>query len=222
MRISVIVPVLNEETGIDASLQALEALRGDKEILVVDGGSIDQTVKLASQHNVNVIHASRGRGQQQRAGAQQASGDVFWFLHADTLPPANALEDIAAAVENGASAGNFALRFAGNSRAAHQLTFIYPLLRILRLCYGDSGIFVSKEIYKRVGGFRDLPLFEDLDLLRRLRGAGRFVHLRCALITSSRRFENRNFTLVWIRWIGLQLLYWCGVSPHRLARWYVR
>jgi GT2 family glycosyltransferase len=146
----------------------------------------------------------------------------LWFLHADTLPPVNALEEIAAAIENGATAGNFSLRFAGSSRAARQLTFIYPLLRVLRLCYGDSGIFVSREIYHRVGGFRELPLFEDLDLLRRLRRAGVFVHLRCALVTSSRRFEDRNFALVWVRWIALQLLYWCGVSPHRLARWYSR
>ncbi len=94
------------------------------------------------------------------------------------------------------------------------------MLRILGLCYGDSGIFIRRDIYHRIGGFRALALFEDLDLLRRLRRAGRFVHLPAKIRTSSRRFEQRNFALVWLHWTALQVLYWCGISPNRLARWY--
>lgn len=100
------------------------------------------------------------------------------------------------------------------------MTAIYPALRLLNLCYGDSGIFIRRDVYDRIGGFRPLALFEDLDLLRRLRKAGRFVHLPCKIKTSSRRFEQRNFALVWLHWTTLQVLYWCGVSPNRLARWY--
>lgn len=222
MRVSIIVPVLNEEPGILATLQALESLEGEKEIFVVDGGSTDGTRQLVESRGAEVVHAPRGRGHQQRAGAERASGQVLWFVHADTLPPADAIQHIARAVAEGAAGGNFRLRFDGQSRAARQLTFVYPLLRFLGLCYGDSGMFVLREVYERVGGFREIALFEDLDLFRRLRREGRFVNLRCCLVTSSRRFEKRNLTVMWLHWIALQLLYWCGVSPNRLARWYGR
>jgi GT2 family glycosyltransferase len=131
------------------------------------------------------------------------------------------LEDIAAALENPRVAGgNFGLIFDGGSRAARQLTAIYPHLRKLGLSYGDSGLFVRREIYEKIGGFEPLPLFEDLELLRRLKKAGSFVHLPRRILTSSRRFEKKNFAGVWLHWTMLQALYWCGVSPRVLARWY--
>jgi len=154
-------------------------------------------------------------------GALESRGDILWFVHADTTPPSPALEHIRKSLEMKSTVGgNFSLLFDGPSRAARQLTTIYPLLRIFGLCYGDSGIFVRQDVYHQIGGFRPLPVFEDLDLLRRLRRAGRFVHLNCQIVTSSRRFEHRNFALVWLHWTTLQLLYWCGVSPSLLARWY--
>ncbi|HZQ54659.1 MAG TPA: TIGR04283 family arsenosugar biosynthesis glycosyltransferase [Bryobacteraceae bacterium] len=221
MRISIIVPALNEESHIVETLTALKKLEGDPEIIVVDGGSTDRTVALAQEQNVSVLCTGRGRGRQMQAGALRATGDVLWFVHADTIPPANAASEIALALNNKrVVGGNFGLIFDGESRAARQLTAIYPFLRLLNLCYGDSGIFVRREAYEQVGGFRPLALFEDLDLLRRLRRAGKFVHLQCCILTSSRRFENRNFALMWLQWTTLQLLYWCGCSPNRLARWY--
>ena len=116
--------------------------------------------------------------------------------------------------------GNFGLLFDGPSRAARQLTAIYPYLRMLGLCYGDSGIFIRRSAYDAIGGFRPLALFEDLDLLRRIPKAGRFVHLPSRIRTSSRRFEQRNFAVMWLHWTALQVLYWCGVPPNWLARWY--
>jgi rSAM/selenodomain-associated transferase 2 len=219
--ISIIVPTLNEQAHLIPTLNALQQLSGDKEILVVDGGSIDETVRLARSQGVTVLEAARGRGPQMHTGALEASGTVLWFVHADTIPPPTALNEITQALEDKqVVGGNFGLLFDGSSRAARRLTAIYPMLRLLGLCYGDSGIFVWKNVYERVGGFRSLALFEDLDLLRRLRRAGRFVHLPCSIVTSSRRFEERNFALVWLHWTSLQLLYWCGVSPNVLARWY--
>ncbi len=219
--VSVIVPALNEAAGIGATLRALHALAGETEIIVADGGSIDATVAIAEANGARVISAERGRGTQMHAGAQAALGCVFWFVHADTLPPKHALEDLQAALqEPGVAGGNFGLLFDGDSRAAKQLTAIYPLLRWLNLCYGDSGIFVSRTVYEAIGGFRPLVLFEDLDLLRRLRKRGRFVHLPCRIVTSSRRFENRNFLGMWLHWTAMQVLYWCGVHPNWLARWY--
>lgn len=221
MLVSIIVPALNEEAHLPATISALQQLKGEKEILIVDGGSSDDTVRVAEAAKVRVIQSTRGRGHQMHAGALQASGDVFWFVHADTLPPPNALVEITRILADPRTVGgNFGLLFDGSSRAARQLTAIYPLLRAFRLCYGDSGIFVRRDAYETIGGFRPLALFEDLDLLRRLRRAGRFAHLECRIVTSSRRFENRNFAGMWMHWTMLQVLYWAGVSPNWLARWY--
>ena len=221
MRVSIIVPTLNEEAHIVETIRSLQRLSGEKEIIVVDGGSTDRTVAVASALNVRVTQAPQGRGSQMHVGAHQSTGDVLWFVHADTIAPPPALEHIRKSLETKSTiGGNFGLRFDGPSRAARLLTTIYPLLRIFGLYYGDSGIFVRRHIYHQIGGFRSLPLFEDLDLLRRLHRAGRFVHLNCRIVTSSRRFEQRSFALVWLHWTMLQLLYWCGVSPGRLSRWY--
>jgi rSAM/selenodomain-associated transferase 2 len=221
VRISIIVPTLNEQECIAETLRNLQQFEGEKEIIVVDGGSSDQTKSLACAQGVELLTSPPGRGVQLHAGALKASGDVLWFVHADSTPPAHALNEIRNHLENPLIlGGNFGLVFDGQSRAARKLTAIYPMLRILGLCYGDSGIFIRRKAYDRIGGFRALALFEDLDLLRRLRRAGRFVHLPCKMLTSSRRFEHRNFALIWLHWTALQVLYWCGISPNWLARWY--
>ena len=219
--VSIIVPALNEASQIGDTLRALQALEGEKEILVVDGGSEDQTVEVAVRAGVSVLQSARGRGAQQHAGALNAHGNVFWFVHADTIPPPHAISEIVGALnDSSVVAGNFGLLFHGDSRAARQLTAIYPALRWLNLCYGDSGIFVRRTVYDAIGGFRPFAIFEDLDLLKRLRKAGRFVHLNTRIVTSSRRFENRNFAVMWAHWTVLQILYWAGVHPNVLARWY--
>ena len=221
MQISIIVPTLNEQACITSALRSIRQLKGDKEIIVVDGGSTDETRALACAEGARVLVTPPGRGVQMHAGALEATGDVLWFLHADTVPPSHALEEIRMHLDDRCVvAGNFGLVFDGPSRAAKRLTAVYPMLRILGLCYGDSGIFVRRATYEQIGGFRALALFEDLDLLRRLRGAGRFVHLPSKICTSSRRFEQRNFALVWLQWTALQVLYWCGISPNWLARHY--
>jgi rSAM/selenodomain-associated transferase 2 len=221
MRVSIIVPTLNEETHIVENIRNLKQLTGEKEIIVVDGGSTDHTIKLVSAQNVRVLEASQGRGPQMHAGALASAGDVLWFVHADTIPATHALDEIGNSLKmDSVVGGNFGLIFDGPSRAAKRLTAIYPLLRFLGLWYGDSGIFVRRDVYFQIGGFGPLPLFEDLDLLRRLRRAGKLIHLNCRIVASSRRFEQRNFALVWLHWTTLQLLYWCGVSPNLLSRWY--
>jgi rSAM/selenodomain-associated transferase 2 len=222
MRVSIIVPALNEARCIAETLEALRRLEGEKEIIVVDGGSSDDTRTIAAaQEGVTVVTALRGRGTQMHAGTLYATGDVLWFVHADTVPPVRALADIHRILADPSIAGgNFGLLFDGSSRAARQLTAIYPFLRYLGLCYGDSGIFIRRDTYAALGGFRPLALFEDLDLLRRLRRSGRFAHLPSRIRTSSRRFEQRSFVAMWLHWTTLQILYWCGVSPNWLARWY--
>jgi rSAM/selenodomain-associated transferase 2/rSAM/selenodomain-associated transferase 1 len=218
--ISIVIPTLNEAGCISATIRTLASLEGAKEIIVADGGSDDETCQMAAGFGVRAIVCERGRGVQLRTAATASRGDVLWFLHADTIAPENALIAIHEALsDERVVAGNFALKFDGNSRAARNLTWIYPYLRFLGLAYGDSGIFVRRTVYERIGGFRPYPLFEDLDLIRRLKKAGRFARLDYKLVTSARRFENR-YLRSWALWITLQVLYWVGVPPATLARIY--
>ena len=219
--LTIIIPTLNEAASLRAMLDAVRQVRGLVELLVVDGGSNDATEEVARECGVRVLSAERGRGAQMHAGACRARGGVLWFLHADTLPPPDAAEKILEALQDRAVVGgNFHLRFDGRGRASRFLTWLYPQLRKLGLAYGDSGIFVRACIYREIGGFESFPLFEDLDLVRRLRRRGRMVHLTAAVVTSSRRFEGRSFTLTFARWAILQGLYWLGVHPRTLVRLY--
>lgn len=223
--LSIIIPTLDEAPVIGDTLDALARLDGAAaaELIVVDGGSRDATREVARARGVRVLTAqARGRGAQMDVGAQAAGGAVLWFLHADTRPPAGAIGEMLAALGRDPSAvgGNFAVRFDGVGSAARFMTWLYPRLRRLGLCYGDSAFFVRREAYEQTGGFRPYPIFEDLDLLRRLRRRGPFLHLTAEVVTSSRRFERRNFVLTFARWSLLQACYWMGVHPNRLQRHY--
>ena len=221
--LSIIVPTLNEARSIKRTLDALLGVRGRVEVIVVDGGSLDETIEIVSGRGVKLLKSERGRGAQMHAGASAARGDVLWFVHADTQVSANCAEQIIEALRDpSVVAGNFDVRFDGERRAARFLTWLYPHLRKLGLCYGDSAIFVRREAYRKVGGFRAYPIFEDLDLVRRLRRAGRVAHLPATVITSSRRFEGRSFALTFARWSILQTLYWLGVHPRTLGRLYAQ
>ena len=222
-QLSVIIPALDEARAIGAALDALARLSVEVETIVVDGGSEDETAQVARRRGARVVRSERGRGAQLRAGAREARGEVLWFLHADTLAPPDAAERIAEALADPrAVGGNFRVRFDGGRRAARFLTWLYPRLRLFGLAYGDSAFFVRRGPYERAGGFRPLPIFEDLDLLRALRRQGRFVQAEAFVTTSSRRFERGSFALTFARWSLLQGLYWLGVSPHVLGRHYGR
>jgi rSAM/selenodomain-associated transferase 2 len=220
--LSIIIPTLNEGRSLGPTLEAVERWRGRVEVIVVDCGSDDETLEIAEGFGARVFKTERGRGLQMHAGACAARGEALWFLHADTLAPPDGVERITEALARGSEVvgGNFTIRFDGDRRAARFLTWLYPQLRKIGLCYGDSAIFVRASRYREVGGFKPYPLFEDLDLVRRLRARGRMIHLPAAVVTSSRRFEGRSFTLTFIRWAFLQALYWAGVNPHRLNRLY--
>lgn len=219
--LSIIVPTLNEEKRIADTIGTWQGLSGEKQILVADGGSKDRTTEIATQLGVRVVPCRRGRGSQIQTAAAEATGNVLLFIHADTRPEAGALESIERALRDRAVVGgNFSLVFEGEHYSARHMTWIYPYLRWLGLSYGDASIFIRRSVYDTIGGCRPYPLFEDVDLIRRMKRHGRFMHLEDRVFTSARRFSGPQYARVWAIWIMLQVLYWVGVSPNRLARWY--
>ena len=226
MEISVIIPTFNEELSIGKTLDALARLVNVDEIVIVDGGSTDKTIEIAEKYKqvkkLKVINfAEANRGKQLHEGTKHASGDIFWFLHADTRPVQGCARQIKAFMRyDEIVGGNFEVVFSGKSRWAQFLTKLYPQLRSIGLIYGDSAIFARRSTYEKIRGYKPLPLFEDVDFYKRLQKKGRFQHINLPVTTSSRRFENRSFTWTFARWSIFQGLYWIGFPPRVLAKGY--
>ena len=220
--LSIIIPTLNEAETLKQTLDVVRCHTEILEVIVVDGGSSDATREvLETYDDVRVFDSIRGRGTQMHVGATAAAGSVLWFLHADTIPSADSIGQMLNALRDPkVIGGNFTICFDGDSRAAQFMTWLYPNLRKIGLFYGDSAIFVRREVYEKAGGFRALDLFEDVDLIKRIKRYGQIVHLSAKVVTSSRRFERHSFILTFLRWSIFQGLYWIGVSPNLLARLY--
>lgn len=221
--LSIIIPTFDEAASINQLLAAVAKISEPVEVIVVDGGSDDETAQIVRCHGVRLINSERGRGAQMHAGARASRGEALWFLHADTQPAPESAQHIAEALRDPhVVGGNFNVSFDSTRFAARFLTWLYRQLRRLGLCYGDSAIFVRRETYLRAGGFKPFPIFEDLDLVQRLRKHGQVVELPTGVITSSRRFEGRSFFMTFARWTFLQMLYWAGVDPRTLGKLYVQ
>lgn len=219
--ISVIIPAFNESRSIKKTVEAVQNLNKNLEIIVVDGESTDETVRIAKDCGVFVLQTERSRGNQMHVGAKSATGDILWFLHADTIPEISAISEMKKALTDSEMVGgNFEICFDGNSKAAKFLTRLYPKLRKIGLIYGDSAIFVRREIYEKTGGFKPLHLFEDLEFINRLKREGKLANLSAKVTTSSRRFEGRSFLLTFAKWSIFQGLFWLGVNPNFLAKMY--
>jgi len=222
LQLSVIIPALNEACCIRDILQQLQALRAQgHEVILVDGGSCDETIALAQPLVDQLLPAPSGRALQMNLGAQAARGRVLWFLHADTRVPDQAARLIIEAVQQAGSWGRFDVRLSGDKVL---LRLVERMMnwrsRLTGVASGDQGIFVTRELFEQIGGFAELPLMEDIDLSRRLKSQQRPVCLRDTLTTSSRRWEQqgilRTVVLMWY----LRLAYFLGVSPARLAMHY--
>lgn len=221
--VSVVIPALNEEARIGTLIDQLaQDATAPFETIVVDGGSADSTVATARCRGARVITAPRGRGHQLSAGAAAATGDILWFLHADCDVSPGALLAIRETVDAvGATGGNFRLIFDGNTGFAVWLTGFYAWFRRRGLYYGDSGIFVRRDVYDGIGGIKAMALMEDYDFTRRLE---RFGGTCCIdtppLKTSSRKFNGRRPPGIVMGWIKIHILYSLGTSTERLARIY--
>jgi len=221
--ISIVIPTLNEARRIGQTVAELVDQPG-VEVIVADGDSQDQTVSLAAQAGARVITTPVGRGSQQNAGAQAAQGRILLFLHADTrLPEGFAPQILAALRERGIVAGAF--RFAVDATGWR--------FRLLEQCanwraswlglpYGDQGLFLTADRFQAMGGFREIPLLEDLDLVLRLRKNGRLALLAIPARTSARRWQRLGFMRTTMMNQLILLGFFFGISPDRLARWYGR
>ncbi|MPZ78569.1 MAG: glycosyltransferase [Deltaproteobacteria bacterium] len=220
-RVSVIIPALNEEKTIGATLAALTALAPD-EIIVVDGGSADKTREIGAQSGATVLAAVRGRARQMNRGAQEATGDVLLFLHGDTRLPPTALDEIVAALKDPRYLGG---RFDIELEGEHWMLKIVGALinhrsRITKVGTGDQAIFVRREVFNRMGGFPDIPLMEDIAFCRDLKRLGGIACLRSRVITSARRWEVEGVWRTIVKMWTLKFLYLAGVSPVTLKRFY--
>ncbi|MEM6482345.1 MAG: TIGR04283 family arsenosugar biosynthesis glycosyltransferase [Pseudomonadota bacterium] len=223
MTLSVIIPTLNEEVALPVVLKALQNQTHINEVIVVDGGSEDATCALARAFGARVIDAPRGRGQQLCAGVEAAAGDVLWFLHADTVPQPWASGAIARALETAPDApgGNFRVIFEGETPFAAWLTGFYAWLRSRGIYYGDSAVFVRRTIYDRIGGLRPTALMEDYDFNRRLEREGHTLNIEePAVITSSRRFQDRRPWRIVLQWLVIHAMYYTRMSSEHMARLY--
>ncbi len=223
MRISIIIPALNEETSIVATLDKLKPFRlVGHEVILVDGGSEDNTVKLAMSRVDKLIDTSPGRAQQMNDGANQASGDVLWFLHADTQVPDNAADQILGVFEHQLHQwGRFDIRLSGKQRLLRIVERMMNLRsRITGIATGDQGIFVRREVFESVGGFAPVPLMEDLDISKRLKKHSPPCCLQTKLITSSRRWEEKGILRTILLMWRLRLAYTLGARPEKLVNQY--
>lgn len=222
VKISVVIPVLNEAERIAWLVHELRTRRDAPEVIVVDGGSTDASAAAAAAAGAKVLEAPRGRGGQLRKGAEAACGEVLLFLHADTRLGAGALSALREALSDPAVAGgNFRILFDGDDRFSRWLEGFYAWFRRRGLYYGDSAIFVRREVYADLGGFRDIALMEDYDFTRRLERHGPTRLIEDPPVTSSsRRFQGRApLAIVW-GWAWIHLLYYLRVRPATLARLY--
>jgi rSAM/selenodomain-associated transferase 2 len=221
MQVSVIVPVLDEERCLVASL-ATARLPGVREIIVVDGGSSDGTVQVAKRLADRTLIGQRGRARQMNAGARVASGAVLLFLHADTLLPRTFVEDVRRGLSAArAVGGRFDVRFSQNSPLLTLTAWLMNLRsRATGISTGDQAMFVRREVFETLGGFADIPLMEDVEFSRRLKRAGRIACLRSKVTTSSRRWLRRGVIRTILLMWSLRLLFFCGVSPERMSRLY--
>lgn len=224
-KISIIIPVLNEENCISRVLGYLKECSSPgnvKEIIVVDGGSSDNTVDIALKHGTSVIHSKRGRAKQMNLGASFAKGDILYFLHVDTLPPKYFDQSIIKAVESGKQVGCFRMKFDSPSKF---LGFFAWFTRVNhQLCRGgDQSLFITPELFARAGRFdEDYVVFEDNEFIGRLYKMVPFSILPRKVETSARRYKEKGKVKLQYHFGVIHLKNYLGAGPEQLYEYYRR
>jgi len=221
VKISIIIPVLNEERSLLTTLNKLKSFRqAGNEIVVVDGGSTDRSLEIAHEMADTVLVSNTGRALQMNNGAAVASGDVYLFLHADTILPQNTEQLVASfCVEE--FWGRFDVRLSSDRMIFRLIEYLINWRsRLTSIATGDQAIFIERKLFDDVGGFPEISLMEDIAISRLLKSKSRAVCLRDKVITSSRRWEqNGVISTILLMW-RLRLYYYLGVSPEKLSQLY--
>jgi len=225
VKFSVIIPVYREQANINRVIDRLRTrtLHDELEIIVVDGSSGAETLQAIKDAGVKKLISSIGRGRQQNAGAAGAAGDILIFLHADTILPDGALERVTDAMKDAACVGGAFDLVIDSERFAYLVIekMASWRSRLTRIPYGDQAIFIRADYFRKMGGFKEIPLMEDVDLMRRIKkDKARIVILKDRVLTSARRWENEGVVFCTLRNWLLVLLYLAGIKPETLARFY--
>jgi len=223
MRISIIIPVRNEAENIGRLLSSLQPYRDrGHEVIVVDGGSEDETMVIANSLADTLLQTPAGRSHQMNAGSKEAKGEVLWFLHADSELPEQADELIISAVTTGAYTwGRFDVRLSGRQKLLRVVEKMMNLRsRLTGIATGDQGIFISRRLFEKAGGYPDQLLMEDIALCKHLKKYQAPVCLREKLETSSRRWEQRGIIRTILLMWRLRMAYFLGVPAEKLALLY--
>lgn len=218
--ISIVIPVYNEEATISATVQKLKHPQV-KEIIVVDGGSTDQTVSSAEKAGCKVIKSEmKGRAAQMNAGAKIANSPILYFMHSDTAPPANYTDSILQAIRGGADYGCFTLQF-DEEDAILKFFALFTRLKMKWVRFGDQSLFVKKTVFEQVGGFDEsLVVMEDQEIYHRLGRAGEFKLLKESVTTSARRYRKIGILKLQFFFSLIFLGYYLGVSQKTLLHVY--
>lgn len=221
MKLSVVVPTLNEELFLATTL---EAIPKNAEVIVSDGGSVDETVAIAKRRGARVISGDRGRARQMNRGAETAAGDVLLFLHADCALGPKAMSQIQVALRDAAVVGgSFPMSIRGASWSLRLIAATANArARFLKMPYGDQAIFVRRREFDAIGGFPEIPFLEDVALVRSLKRHGKLVCLNETVTTGARHWERLGpVTTTLLNWT-MVTLYLLGVPPDKLAPYYRR
>lgn len=220
MKISVVIPTLNEAENILTTIESVRQQDQAAEIIVADGGSVDRTQDIARPH-AQVIDSPHGRAVQMNAGARVATGDVLLFLHGDSRLALGALAQMQKTLDNPRVAGGTFTLIFDVDNAWLRFNACCSNIDWLIFRYGDQGIFVRRAVFEALGGYAEIPLMEDIDLLRRLPRHGRRVLIRnYPVTTSARRFVERGILRQELLNAALVAAWFAGVKPQTLARWY--
>jgi len=217
---SLIVPIRNEGPELVERFGPF-AGRPDCELIATDGGGSREAIERLAARGARIVAFEGTRGRCLDEAARKAAGEILLFFHADSRPPDDAVEAAREALSGGAAAGAFSLAYEGAGPAMRWIASWANLRsRLLRLPFGDQGLFCPRSTYFRAGGFRDLPVCDDLDFLRRIRRIGRIVIRPEKTVTSPRRYRRNGVLRQVLRSWRVQVGFFAGVAPETLARWY--
>ncbi len=222
-KLTVIIPTLNEADRLPATLASV-GRQDDVEIVVADGGSRDATLQIARRAGVGIVSSRPGRAFQMNLGAEEAQGRFLVFLHADSRLPDGYLAEIESILAiPGVTVGAFRFQIDAPGWGFRLIEICTNLrARLLSTPYGDQGLFLQASTWKRMGGYREIPIMEDFDLVRRLARSGKIVISSMAAPTSGRRWKQLGLVRTTLLNWAIVLAYWCGICPFRLATWYRR